>query len=262
MTVKKPHNLTAHEKETDYFVKRLIDFGLTENEANMYTYLLQRGTEVGGSKIAIGTGLHRQYVYIALEKLLEINLVEAVSHGKQKKYKARPPSELDKISRRRALEASDLVQDLNKISAINNDQDFEVLQGVKQIQKFEMDYVYESEKGEEEFIIGGYSKGFSDLMGDQLDEYLEEKSKKNIKVRYIGSDNEREMYKKYIGLYPNQEHRFMKELPQGVTHMLVRKNTVLFFSFLTPPLVYVTKSEVVAENYKRFFMMLWNMAQK
>jgi len=54
----------------------------------------------------------------------------------------------------------------------------------------------------------------------------------------------------------------MKDLPQGVTHMVIRKDLVLFYSFLTPPLVYVIKSETVAENYKQFFMMLWNMAEK
>ena len=237
-------------------------WGLSRPEAEVYLYLLQKSNESGGSKIAIGTGLHRQYVYIALEKLMDMNLVEAVTFGKHKKYKARSPLEIEKITRKRSIAANDLVYELNKISAIHNDQDFEVLQGVKQIQQFEMDYAYESEKGGEEFIIGGHSKGFTDLMGDELKEYLEEKEKKDIKVHYLGNENERDLYEKVIGSLPNQEHRFMKDLPQGVTHMVIRKGSVLFYSFLTPPLVYVIKSETVAENYKQFFMMLWNMAEK
>jgi len=237
-------------------------WGLSRPEAEVYLYLLQKSNESGGSKIAIGTGLHRQYVYIALEKLMDMNLVEAVTFGKHKKYKARSPLEIEKITRKRSIAANDLIYELNKISAIHNDQDFEVLQGVKQIQQFEMDYAYESEKGGEEFIIGGHSKGFTDLMGDELKEYLEEKEKKDIKVHYLGNENERDLYEKVIGSLPNQEHRFMKDLPQGVTHMVIRKGSVLFYSFLTPPLVYVIKSETVAENYKQFFMMLWNMAEK
>ena len=250
------------QKENNPLVSTLTAWGLSRSEAEVYLYLLQKNGESGGSKIAIGTGLHRQYVYVALEKLMNLNLVEAVTSGKHKKYKARSPLEIEKITRKRSIAANDLVYELNKISAIHNDQDFEVLQGVKQIQQFEMDYVYESEKGGEEFIIGGHSRGFTDLMGDELEEYLEEKNKKDIKVYYLGHESERELYEKVIGRPSNQEHRFMKDLPQGVTHMVIRKDLVLFYSFLTPPLVYVIKSETVAENYKQFFMMLWNMAEK
>ncbi|MDD2657487.1 MAG: helix-turn-helix domain-containing protein [Candidatus Pacebacteria bacterium] len=248
-------------REDQPLIDQLAVWGLSRAEAEVYVYLLQKTGESGGSKIAVGTGLHRQYVYIALEKLINAGLVETVTFGKHSKYKARSPLEIEKITRKKSIVANDLVHELNKISAIHNDQDFEVLQGAKQIQQYEMDYAYESVEGEEEFILGGHSKGFADLMGDQLTEYLTEKNGKGIKVLYLGSGNERDFYKTSIGLFPNQEYRFMSNLPQGVTHMVVRKDTVLFFSFLTPPLVYVIKSKTVAENYKQFFMMLWDMAK-
>lgn len=251
-----------HGTEGRPLIDKLIAWGLSRAEAEVYVYLLQKTNESGGSKIALGTGLHRQYVYIALEKLIGIGLVDAVAFGKHKKYKARSPLEIEKITRKRSIEAGDLAHELDKISAIHNDQDFEVLQGAEQIRQYEMDYVYEveSESESEEYIIGGRSQGFTDLMGDSLEEYLDEKNKKKVKVRYLGNENERGLYAKYYGLFPNQEYRFIKDLPEGVTHMVIRKDVVLFFSFLTPPLVYVIKSEAVAENYKQFFMMLWNMA--
>ncbi|MBP9760085.1 MAG: hypothetical protein KBD24_01825, partial [Candidatus Pacebacteria bacterium] len=82
-------------------VGMLKDFGLSENEALIYTYLLERGTAVGGSNIGYGTGLHRQYVYVALKTLGELGLVESVSHGKQNRYKAIAPSQVEKIAKRR-----------------------------------------------------------------------------------------------------------------------------------------------------------------
>lgn len=254
MTKKKP--VAEHQSLID----DLIAWGLSKVEAEVYVYLLQKVGESGGSKIALGTGLHRQYVYVALEKLIGLGLIEAVTFGKHKKYKARAPLEIEKITRKRSIEANDLVHELDKISAIHNDQDFEVLQGAKQIQQYEMDYAESAEPGEEQFIIGGYSRGFQEVMGDSLEEYIETEFKRGIKVYYLGNEDELDLYKKYIGVSPNQEYRFMKELPQGVTHLVVRKDTVSFFSFLTPPLVYVIKSKTVAENYKQFFMMLWNMA--
>lgn len=249
-------------KASNPLVDDLISWGLTKAEAEIYLCLLQKSEEIGGSKIAGGTGIHRQYVYIALESLIKKSLVETISVGKYKKYKAKPANEIEKITRKRSLEASNLAYELNKISAIHNDQDFEVLQGANAIRQQEMNYVYECPQESEEFIIGGNSNGFINLMGDSLDEYLHEKNKKKIKVCYLGSENEKVLYKKHIGVFPFQQYRFAKDLPTGVTHMVIRKDTVLFFSFLTPPLVYIIKSPVVAENYKQFFMMVWNMVEE
>ncbi len=246
--------------ENQALLDGLSSWGLSKAEAEVYVYLIQKTGESGGSKIAIGTGLHRQYVYVALERLISLGLVEPVPFGKHKKYQARSPFEIDKITRRRSIAASDLVYELNKISAVHHDQDFEVLQGDKQIRQYEIDYVYESEEGAEEFIIGGGTTGFTKLMADHLEEYLEEKNKKKIKVQYLGNENERDQYKKYIGIFPNQEYRFMKDLPEGVTHLVIRPTSVSFFSFLTPPLVYVIKAPAVAKDYKQVFKMLWNMA--
>ena len=53
----------------------------------------------------------------------------------------------------------------------------------------------------------------------------------------------------------------MEKLPKGKTHMVICLDTVSFYSFLNPPLVYVVKSKEVAQNYKAFFMMLWEMAK-
>ncbi len=243
-------------------IERLNNFGLTEGEASVYITLLEHGRELGGTKLALITDMHRQYIYIALPKLLNLGLVEEVVEGKHKKYKARPPQEIEKIGRKRALEAGDLARELNTISNIGNEQEFEVIQGVRAIQEYELQYALRAEVGSEEYILGGASTaGFAAVMGDTLPEYLQIKTEKNMLVRYLGTEDEREDYAKYIGKYPNQQYRFMKQLPKGKTHMLVRKDSVSFYTFLNPPLVYVVKSTIIAQNYKDFFLMLWEMGE-
>lgn len=262
MTVLKPSKQTSKKippLEHARGVQLLKDFGLTHNEALVYTYLLERGTEIGGSKIAFGTGLHRQYVYIAMEKLLDVGLIETVPSGKQKKYKAVSPSQIEKIAKRKIVEAEDIVKELNTFSAVGNEQNFEVLQGNKAIQQYEMDYAHRAENGDQEYIIGGSSNGFEVVMGDSLDEYIETKDGKRMKVFYIGgSGEETARYKEQKSF----EARFLPGLPQKVTHMSIRKDEVVFYSFLNPPLVYVLRSKIVAEDYKSFFMMLWNITEK
>ena len=74
--------------------------------------------------------------------------------------------------------ANDLSRDLNALSNIGNEQEFEVLQGKKAIQQYEMCYVIQADGEVEEFILGGSSLGFLDLMDDLMEVYLEEKTKK------------------------------------------------------------------------------------
>ena len=66
MTVKKQTSLSSKKllpEKHERSITMLRDFGLTENEARIYTYLLERGTEAGGSKISVGTKMHRHNVY-------------------------------------------------------------------------------------------------------------------------------------------------------------------------------------------------------
>jgi predicted transcriptional regulator len=260
MTIKKQEFVTEVQKKEKEYIEKLSTLGFSENEALLYVTLLKLGKEIGGTKLAAISGLHRQYVYLSLPNLLRQGLVEEVGVGTYKKYKAQPPVELEMIGRRKALLAGDLAKELNVISNIGNDQDFEVIQGVRAIQQYEAGLVSSAGSDWECYIIGGGSVGYSRVMGDYLEDHLALMKKKNLSVKYIGSSNERSMYDQYIGKFENQEYRFMEKLPEGVTHLVVRKDTVSFYSFLTPPLIYVVKSPVVAKNYKQFFMMLWEMA--
>lgn len=240
----------------------LEGFGLNQNEALIYTYLLERGTEVGGSKIAQGTGLHRQYVYLGMQKLIELGLAEAVAHGKQKRYKATPPLQIERIARRRMIDAENLVRELNTFSTLGHEQDFEVFVGDRAIQQYEVGWIEGLKEHTEQYIIGGNTQGFVEMMGEELNDYLIGESRKKVTTYYLGHTSEKHLWSDVSILAKNDLHaKFIDRLPRGVTHFVVREDTIAFFSFLKPPLLYVIKSPVVAQNYKDFFMMLWEMAQ-
>jgi sugar-specific transcriptional regulator TrmB len=243
-------------------LQELVAFGLSETEATIYLVLLEYGRELGGTKLSLRANLHRQYIYLALPKLFEFGLIEEVGTGTHKKYKARPPIEIERIGRKRALEAGDLARELNFISNVGNEQEFEVLQGTRAIIEYELSCASRTPEGSVEHIIGGATELFSEMMGESLAEYLEIKKSRNISVEYIGTEDERVLYTKFIGLYPNQKYRFIKKLPKGRTHTVIHPDTVSFYSFLNPPLLYVVKSPVIAQNYKDFFNMLWEMGEE
>ena len=160
------------------------------------------------------------------------------------------------------MKTGNLVQDLNRISTVDHEQDFEMYVGDRAIQQYEHDWIESVKEPQEQYILGGSRGGFAKLMGESLDEYLLSEKRKYVKTHYIvGSVDEMNFYEKKV---PNSsmQTRLLKNLPEGATNMVIRKDAVSFFSFLRPSLLYIIKSPVVASDYKQFFMMLWDMADK
>jgi sugar-specific transcriptional regulator TrmB len=261
MTLENKPLAIEEENEQHKALKLLTSFGLSENESKVYVYLLERGEAVGGSKIAIGCSLHRQYVYLSLPRLMQLGLVEEVPHGKLNKYRAQAPREIEKIAKKKVIEAEDLVRHLERFSKVGHEQDFQVYVGAKAIQKYETEWVRNVKEHENQYIIGGNTQGFMDMMEDSLNEYLLAESRRKITTYYLGHTSEKKLWDMGEILSQNDlRAKFIDQLPIGVSHFVVRKGEVAFFTFLNPPLLYVIKSDIVSENYKAFFMMLWEMA--
>ena len=71
----------------------LKEFGLTENEAEVYIILLRLGY-ASASEIAEKTQIHRINIYDILERLQERGLVSYSKAGKRKQYGAVDPKRI------------------------------------------------------------------------------------------------------------------------------------------------------------------------
>lgn len=240
----------------------LQDFGLSESETAVYIALLEAGRELGGSDIAKKAAIPRQYVYMALPTLRKRGLVIEIPHGKQSRYKAVSQGEIEKIAKRKLVEAEKLVQELSAFSKIGYEQDFEIHVGAEAIQKYEYTWVQSIKGHADQFIIGGNTQGFADMMGKTLNKYLTDKAREHVTTYYLGNTTEKNLWYKTLIGSQDLRLKFLDKLPQGAAHMVIRDDKVLFYSFLKPELLYIIKSPAVAENYKQFFLMLWEMAEK
>mgnify|MGYP001603824716 CR=1 FL=1 len=256
MTNKKSKEEVRHHRGFEM----LTEFGLGKNEALIYMHLLERGTEAGGSKIAFGTGIHRQYVYIGIRQLVGLGLVEVVRHGKQSKYRAVGQNQIEKIARKKVVDAEEIVRELNTFSLVGHEQNFEVYQGERQLQDFEIAFANALPINATQYVIGGATDHFYHAMEDRYDEFIEIVKNKKLITNYIGPEEELNAMKKANEAHPGFIYRTIKDYPKGLLNTVIRDNSVSIYSFAKPSLVYVIKSETVAENYKQFFMMLWNMA--
>lgn len=246
------------EEET---INILVKLGLSSNEAKVYLYLLEKGGNIGGTKIATGTGIHRQYVYLIIPKLIKSGLVEEISIGKRSRYTALSPNRLEKIAREKLYETESLIEKLNQISKIGHEQESEVLFGLHALIEHEFEFEDKAEIGEVQYIIGGNADAFIEIMGDSYHEITKMDEKKKIITYYLGSKKDKIDEKLHVGREQRFHMRYMEKMPEGITHTVIRKDRVCFFSFLNPPTVHIIKSSAVTENYKKFFMMLWEMGE-
>lgn len=251
-------NITEKNKKG---IDLLKEFGLTENEALVYAYLLERGFDSGGSNIALGAGIHRQYVYLSIDKLLELGLVEAVQYGKQKKYKAVSPDQIKKIAKRRVFEAEDIVRELNSFSTVGNEQDFEIFAGDLQVRSYEADFMSSIKEDEIQYVISGASQNFIAYFGDAYKNLALQGKQKKLTTYYIGGEHEKEYLDYAQKINPNFKYRILNKMPKGVTSTVMRNNSFILYSLAKPPLVYVIHSQVIFKEYREYFDMLWKLAK-
>lgn len=242
--------------------EELATFGFTENDSSVYLYLLRKGTEVAGSKIASALGLHRQYVYNSLEKLLSLHVIENIKVGKRNVYKALPPYQLTKIAKRKLEQAEELEKQLNILSSVGHEQDFEVYVGERQVDDFEIEVLQNLKENDVQYIIGGSTQAFMEFFDDRYEEYADFAKKKKLVSYYVGCPND----EFYVMRAKKAQHEFhakiLPDLPKTLISTVVRFNTVTIYSFAKPQIVYVLKSKIVADDYKKFFDMLWNLPGK
>ncbi len=242
-------------------ISKLESLGFSGNESKIYIYLLLRGESVLGSKIALMTGIHRQYTYVTLHKLINLGLVVKIQIGVHGKYKANPPSSIEKIARKKLDVAGQVAAELSKISTLDHEQEFEIIVGEKGIREYQMEFVRKAEKGETQYIIGGSAREFIAVMEDDYVEMLKIQEQKEFETYYLGKKTEGPNVSAYGTSKVKFHAMLLEKMPEKLPQFTVRRNTVELYSFFNPPMLYVIKSKEVAEKFKDFFMMLWEMAQ-
>jgi len=243
-------------------IDRLAQLGLTETDSKIYLHLLERGTAFGGSKIANRLALRRQYVHNSLQKLLKLDLIEAVPSGVRLTYKALPPQYLTNLAKKQVENAEKAVRELNLISSVGAEQDFEIYRGTQSILTFEEELVHNLKENDIQYIIGGGAQTFVNFYGDRYEEFSRVARSHGLRTKYIASKEDMKVFGRITGVFDDLfEFRVLDTLPASIVQTVVRFNTVTFYTFANPPLVYIVKSKAVFDDYKKFFDMLWNMAE-
>mgnify|MGYP003441090108 FL=1 len=242
-------------------LKQLTEVGLSEKESRVYLALLPR-RDVGSSKLILASGLHRQFVYDALERLEKLGLAKHVIQNGRKKFSANPPMRLLSIIEEKRLAAQNIARQLQERYAAKHEQNFEVFQGESAFLMHQFDMLERVEQNQEALAICGPTERFLATLGEgETDEFEELRIKKGLRVRYIGMEPMRERLTEMRKWRKLWEFRIFPGQSTGLVDTDIWPDNITFNIFGDPILSFTISNKAVAEGYREFFESLWNLSK-
>ena len=236
--------------------QELLDFGLTPNEAKIYLILLGKGP-LNPYQISEKTGLHRGYIYDALERMQEKGVVSTMFLDGKKHYQAVDPSALGEILKAKAADFQKVIPQLlqcqNKPS---EDMKVEVYKGKHALRITMNDQISTMQSRRELLVISSDEKVFEEADPIYFQRYLKkEKEMKCIEKVII----KRGGYRLKV---PQIEYREFPSEIIGNASQFMYADRVCFLLWGNPNHLIIIRNQEVADTYKRQFYVLWKMAKK
>ena len=243
--------------------ERLMNLGLSKNEANIYLFLL-KNPHITTGPIIKETGISNSRVYESLNSLISKGLVTYVVQKDGKYFDASSPEKfLEKEEERKKL-IEELVPDLKKLKIEKefrtNTAVFEGFEGFKTAFK---KIINDCPKEETISILGFSEQQYSNeslrifltnmnLKSQQKKQKLKILLDSSIKET-LGKDREKEKYTE------------VKYMPKGYISpgaIDIFQDYVYIFLWEEKPFVFMIKNEKIAEGFKQYFDFLWKIAKK
>jgi HTH-type transcriptional regulator, sugar sensing transcriptional regulator len=233
--------------------KFLEQFGLTSKESDVYLACLELGA-CGVNELAIKANIKRTTTYDVLVSLIKQGLIAQTRKDKKRFFVAEDPEKLkiimeDKLSK--LNQAMPLLKSFcNTIEGKPKIRFYDGKEGLKMVYKDALNYPPEMLAIVTENVLTHLDYEFND-------EYIKQRTKLGIKVRAIGSKNQRlEEYKswdekfiKHTKLVPADKFFFTME-------MIIYGNKVAFISF-KEKIGIIIESQDVNNNMRAFFELAW-----
>ncbi len=239
--------------------------GLSPNEAKIYECLIEIG-EAGISKIAVSAKIHRRNAYDAIQRLIDKGLCFEIFSNKENLYNAVDPGKLTELLAEKEKNLQAMLPELKK----------------KFKQRFapEEAYIYrglEGQKnifrdvlrvGEDSYFIGAKGGWYDPRLQTARKAFFAETRRKKIKFVQLFDHEikkEKDFPKYFEGLL---EYRYLPKeysTPSAIhifgdyvvtyTGMSIKKlaDNVVFF---------VIHSKELAESYRKWFLYMWEKAEK
>ncbi|MBU3925128.1 helix-turn-helix domain-containing protein [Patescibacteria group bacterium] len=251
---------------THFYAQRTKKLGLSDREIEIYLFGLGAGPTTA-QNIANATKIKRPTVYVDLERLKQIGLVNQSFKGKKKLYEMAPPEKLLRVIEKEKEEMEEKEEGIKNI--ITN------LKAIANKAEFASDVrIFEGFEAIEE-TVGEFAKTKSPTYAISSGAYLEKAKWANF-MKNIASVRERHKNKIYIitDLHPLEIKLYLMEdldareyrfLPLGIklpSMMFMCEDKIALISLKEPYSSILIKNRTIAETEKFMFDVIWQSLER
>ncbi len=234
--------------------EKLVQLGLTHNQAAVYEALLQHGQ----SKAAVlikETGLHRNIVYEALDALEKRLLIFKTTQGGVALFQLSDPDSLLTEANQRLSLAQAIVTEVN-ISRSRSNHEVKLYEGMSGLQAHRQSLLSDLEESKEEhYIIAGSHKQ-KELYDLVFQGYDQQRIQKQLPAKILFSNTDM-AYAEVVG---GLEYTAAKILPQHMQAPVmidIWKDHVAFMTNDEEPFVVSIRNAQMFESFREYFQTLW-----
>lgn len=239
----------------------LQQFGLTEEEAQMYEMLLRLG-DVPLADAIRASGAHPQTVYRLVSRLEAKGLVITTTQKHRKYVRAEDPKILEQMERQKLEELRTALPALLALQKAPKEALVRVARGNEAVQSLRLRGIEELRSGETYSIIGGSGDRFYEVMGQRYEEVEKRRIRKKIRRKLLTFESQRKLLRTHERFRAYSTFRFLPQHFPVPASTNIFHDTVAIIIWAKTPIVITIESPEVAASYRHYFTVLWRMAKQ
>ena len=234
--------------------KALTDLGLSSNESKVYLTLLKLGSTSAG-EIAKKSKVYRTNAYEALNRLIEKSLVSYIYKGHQKFYEAEHPEKITEHLNSKLHNFQEilpqLLADLQTAKTRDKAHLYEGILGVKAI----TDDILRTKK---EVSTFGVPKNISEIMKNFVGQYHKKRIDLEIMQKHLYDEDAKDRIK-FLNELKFTQAKYLPGAVNSPSTTTIYGDKVSFFIWSDPVLSILIESKGMAESYRKYFQILWDL---
>jgi len=235
----------------------LKELGLTANETEVYLTLLKTGS-ISVNTIAEKSGLHRQAVYDALDRLLEKGFVNFVYKNNKKFFQGINPEKIPEYLREKERKFKSILPELIKLTQLPREDTFvEVYKGKDVVRSVYRDVIKEFQKKPGEVLLSGADeRRFIEEDDIALQQHLKKIKTLKCKERVLIKEGDTMMVEG-----PQTAYKWTPKESFNPTPMYVYGNKLTIIIWGNPNYGIIIENKELADSYRKQFNQLWKIAK-
>jgi len=235
--------------------KALENFGLTKAESKVYIALIRRGNSLAGA-IAKETGLHRRTLYDVLYRLRSKGLVSNIVTNNKRYFEAVNPERLLEIIKEKEDSLKNVLPELKNFYKTTKEKKEVLFYRGKQALKTVFDD--QLKEGKEIFFMGK-AVDVNEILKFYFAKFDSKRIEKNITLKMIFDEGAKNF--QAIKKIPLSEIKYIARWNNSTMSTYIYGSNITLVLWNEDPIAIVIRQKELADGFKNYFDILWNVAE-